>query len=77
MVTTRCGRSPTRTCPPGRCSTSAPATSSALSTPCRNRDRTPPWVMSMSYYADRRLFKGDVADENLRFARARQAQVLA
>ncbi|TYQ14345.1 UNVERIFIED_ORG: cation diffusion facilitator CzcD-associated flavoprotein CzcO [Gordonia westfalica J30] len=35
-----------------------------------------PWVMSMSYYADRRLFKGDVADENLRFARVRQPEVL-
>ncbi len=28
----------TRTCPLVRCSTSAPATSSVLSTPCRNRD---------------------------------------
>ncbi|GAC52591.1 flavin-containing monooxygenase [Gordonia amicalis] len=36
-----------------------------------------PWVMSMSYYTDRRLFKGGVADENLRFARARQPEVLA
>ncbi|MEE3852005.1 NAD(P)/FAD-dependent oxidoreductase [Gordonia sp. LSe1-13] len=30
-----------------------------------------PWVMSMSYYTDRRLLRGDVADENLRFATAR------
>ncbi|MXP21804.1 SidA/IucD/PvdA family monooxygenase [Gordonia sp. HNM0687] len=30
-----------------------------------------PWVMSMSYYADRRLLRGDVADESLRFANAR------
>lgn len=30
-----------------------------------------PWVMSMSYYADRRVLRGDVADENLHFARAR------
>ena len=29
-----------------------------------------PWVMSMSYYADRKLFRGDVADDNVRFARA-------
>ncbi|MFT4397261.1 flavin-containing monooxygenase [Gordonia lacunae] len=29
-----------------------------------------PWVMSMSYYADRRLFRGKVADDRLRFARA-------
>lgn len=29
-----------------------------------------PWVMSMSYYADRKLFRGDVADNNVRFARA-------
>lgn len=29
-----------------------------------------PWVMSMSYYADRRLLRGDVADDNLRFAKA-------
>lgn len=30
-----------------------------------------PWVMSMSYYADRRVLRGDVADDNLHFARAR------
>ncbi len=27
-----------------------------------------PWVMSMSYYTDRRLLRGHVADDNLRFA---------
>ncbi|MYR07285.1 FAD-dependent oxidoreductase [Gordonia sp. SID5947] len=30
-----------------------------------------PWVMSMSYYADRRLLRGDVADEHLHFSGAR------
>ncbi|WP_439028838.1 flavin-containing monooxygenase [Gordonia terrae] len=29
-----------------------------------------PWVMSMSYYTDRRLFRGSVIDDNLRFSRA-------
>ncbi|NED67414.1 FAD-containing monooxygenase EthA, partial [Streptomyces sp. SID10244] len=30
-----------------------------------------PWVMSMSYYADRRLLRGDVEDEHLHFSGAR------
>ena len=34
-----------------------------------------PWLMSMSYYTDRRLLRGDVADENLHFARARQPEM--
>lgn len=29
-----------------------------------------PWVMSMSYYTDRRLLRGDVTDDVLRFTRA-------
>jgi monooxygenase len=29
-----------------------------------------PWVMSMSYYTDRRLFRGSVVDDNLRFSGA-------
>ncbi|AZG46500.1 flavin-containing monooxygenase [Gordonia insulae] len=30
-----------------------------------------PWVMSMSYYTDRRLLRGDVADEHLHFSGVR------
>ncbi|AFR49152.1 flavin-containing monooxygenase [Gordonia sp. KTR9] len=36
-----------------------------------------PWVMSMSYYTDRRLLRGHVADDNLRFAVAGERTVSA
>ncbi|MCR5976669.1 FAD-dependent oxidoreductase [Gordonia jinghuaiqii] len=36
-----------------------------------------PWVMSMSYYTDRRLLRGDVSDDQLRFSRSGSTRAAA